>query len=288
MVYLPKKRVRVVADFNLDATLRSGQAFCWRHGSHGWSGWIGDYPVQISCRDDEWRIRHDGISEAALAHYFQWQVPLPEILSTFPDDLALREALAFAPGLRLLRQPPWETVANFICSAQKQIVQIEQINTRLRDTLGVPHGSFGRSFPSAEQVYDAGEQTLRACRLGYRARHLAEASRQVAMGEVSLEAIETLPTAEARIELMRLRGVGEKVANCVLLFAYGRHEAFPVDVWVERILRDLYFSKKRKVTSARLRDFAASYFGPHPGYAQQYLFHWYRLKKASSPQASEG
>jgi N-glycosylase/DNA lyase len=95
----------------------------------------------------------------------------------------------------------------------------------------------------------------------------------IASGEVSLARVAELPDAEARAELCRLPGVGEKVANCALLFGFGRLAAFPIDVWIERVLRQLYFARKRKVTSRRLREFSASYFGSFGGYAQQYLFH---------------
>ncbi len=94
--------------------------------------------------------------------------------------------------------------------------------------------------------------------------------------EVSLEKIEKMPTEEARETLLRLQGVGEKVANCVLLFAYGRLEAFPIDVWVERVLRQLYFKGSKRVKLARMADFSRTHFGPHGGYAQQFLFHWVR------------
>jgi N-glycosylase/DNA lyase len=127
---------------------------------------------------------------------------------------------------------------------------------------------------------------LRDCRLGFRARHLFVAARQVMQGEVSLEKIETMPTEEARETLLRLQGVGEKVANCILLFAYGRLEAFPIDVWVERVLRQLYFKGSNRVKVARLADFSRTHFGPNGGYAQQFLFHWVRKDPRALVMAS--
>ncbi len=105
----------------------------------------------------------------------------------------------------------------------------------------------------------------------------------MASSEVSLDRIAQLPTAEAREQLMRLQGVGEKVANCILLFAYGRAEAFPIDVWVERVLRRLYFKGSHRVKHERLRAFAESHFGPNRGYAQQFLFHWIRNDPKALP-----
>ena len=114
--------------------------------------------------------------------------------------------------------------------------------------------------------------------MGFRAPHLLAAARQIADGKLDLEQHPRICRwPEARAELMKLRGVGGKIADCVLLFAYGFDSAFPVDVWVERALRELYFPRRR-VSDKRLRHFAATHFGPHAGYAQQYLFHYMRTK----------
>jgi len=118
---------------------------------------------------------------------------------------------------------------------------------------------------------------LRACKMGFRAPHLLGAARQITDGKFNLNLPRLLPLAEARAELMKLNGVGSKIADCVLLFAYGFDEAFPVDVWVERALRQLYFPRGR-MSEKQLRHFIATHFGPHAGYAQQYLFHYIRTK----------
>jgi N-glycosylase/DNA lyase len=143
------------------------------------------------------------------------------------------------------------------------------------------------SFPDASRLALATEAKLRECRLGFRARHLYVAARQVASSEVSLERIATLPTGEAREHLIRIQGVGEKVANCILLFAYGRADAFPIDVWVERVLRRVYFNNSPRIKHERLRAFAESHFGPYRGYAQQFLFHWIRKDPKALPPEPE-
>lgn len=117
--------------------------------------------------------------------------------------------------------------------------------------------------------------------MGFRAPNLLGAARHIAEGKLNLERLRQLSYAEARAELMKLRGVGEKIADCVLLFAYGFDSAFPVDVWVERALQTLYFPRRR-VKEKKLLAFAATHFGPHAGYAQQYLFHYMRMKKGKS------
>jgi len=199
----------------------------------------------------------------------------------------MRQAVAACPGLRLLRQEPWECLASFILSSTKQIVQIRQIVARLCEQFGEPcQGDArpcpSRAFPTPERIAAATEQELRDCKMGFRAPSLLAAAREIADGTLDLEKIRTLDYAGARAELMKLRGVGGKIADCVLLFAYGFDGAFPVDVWIERALQELYFPRRR-ASEKRLRHFAATHFGPHAGYAQQYLFHYMRTR--SNPAA---
>jgi N-glycosylase/DNA lyase len=269
---------------DLDATLTSGQAFSWKRTVNGrWRGWIDRRPCLVWARGDALRAVGPGLTHEAVMTYFGLDLPIREILASFPSDPWLEKAQAFAPGLRILRQDPWETLCNFICSSLKQIVQIQQINHELRRSFGDEIGEGLHSFPDASRLALATEVRLRECRLGFRARHLFVAARQVAASEVSLERIATLPTDHAREQLMRIRGVGNKVANCILLFAYGRAEAFPIDVWVERVLRRLYFKKNQRISPKRLAAFADSHFGPYRGYAQQFLFHWIRKDPKALP-----
>ncbi|MCE0484756.1 MAG: 3-methyladenine DNA glycosylase [Methylacidiphilales bacterium] len=262
---------------DLDATLTSGQSFSWRRGMDGrWRGWIEGRPCLVWSQGDALRAVGPGLTSAAVTTYFGLELPIREIFSSFPNDPWLDKARTFAPGLRILRQEPWETLCNFICSSLKQIVQIKQINHELRQVFGDAIDESLHSFPDASRLALATEARLRDCRLGFRARHLFVASQQIASSEISLERIAGLSTSEAREELMRVQGVGEKVANCILLFAYGRPEVFPIDVWVERVLRRLYFHDNPRVKHEKLRDFAESHFGPYRGYAQQFLFHWIR------------
>jgi N-glycosylase/DNA lyase len=269
---------------DLAATLTSGQTFSWKHTVDGrWRGWIDHRPCLVWSDGDALRAVGPGLTRDAVTTYFGLDLPVREMLATFPNDPWLEKAQAFAPGLRILRQDPWETLCNFICSSLKQIVQIEQINHELRRTFGDEIGEGLHSFPEASRLALATEAKLRECRLGFRARHLYVAARQVAASDVSLERIAKMPTEEAREHLIRIRGVGEKVANCILLFAYGRAEAFPIDVWVERVLRRLYFHNSQRVKHQKLVAFANTHFGPNRGYAQQFLFHWIRKDPKALP-----
>jgi N-glycosylase/DNA lyase len=133
------------------------------------------------------------------------------------------------------------------------------------------------SFPTAARLAQASEAELRRCKMGFRAPYLRGTAIAVSEGQVDLAGIAALDTEGARAELLRLPGVGRKIADCVLLFAYGRQDAFPVDVWVAKALRALYF-RGRRVHPKRLQAFAQRHFGPHAGYAQQYLFHYMRTR----------
>jgi N-glycosylase/DNA lyase len=263
-----------VSDFDLDLTLGCGQVFHWTPEGAGYFGTIEDRPIYVEQRAGELLVS-PGAEEIAR-HYFALDHPLAEIYASFPEDPAMSAALEFCRGMRIVRQPLWECVATFITSSMKQVAHIAQISHTLRQRFGKRLGHRGRelfAYPSPEALASLEEADLRACALGYRAALLLGAARKIAAGEVDLEAIAQMDDDAARAELCRLPGVGVKVANCALLFAFSRLRSFPIDVWIERVLRETYFQKKRRVTAKRLRDFSASYFGDYGGYAQQYLFH---------------
>src|SRR5207249_317209 len=185
-------------------------------------------------------------------------------------------ARQFCRGLRIIRQPKWECLATFICSSMKQVAHIRQISLALRKRLGDQREIGDHvvyTFPSPQRLAKASERELRECALGYRAKNLRATARLVSSGKADLETWSVLPDAELRKRLCALLGVGPKIANCVMLFAYERLRAFPIDVWIERVLRQQYFPSRKKVTAQRLREFSETYFGEHGGYAQQYLFH---------------
>jgi len=261
-------------DFDLATTLDSGQVFHWRADGEGFTGAIGDEPVYVQQRGEV--LNFEGVSAELVTHYFSLDHPLNEICASFPNDTAMNDARSFCRGLRILRQPKWECLATFICSSMKQVAHIRQMSAALRQRFS-PAVSFRDHaiypFPSARTIADSSEKELRACGLGYRAPNLLATARRIAAGEVDIETLAASPDAELRTALCELPGVGAKVANCVMLFAYERLSAFPIDVWIARVLRERYFPRKRKMTERMMREFSQDYFGPHGGYAQQYLFH---------------
>jgi N-glycosylase/DNA lyase len=273
-----------VHHYDLAATLTSGQAFRWKLSDSAWIGVIDRRWVRLRANDfgitaetgetvNDW---------SWLEHYLQINVDIDSVMLTFPDDEPMRAATGACRGLRLLRQDPWECLASFILSSTKQIMQIQQIISLLCERFGDPISAVatsGRaySFPSAARLARATEAELRDCKMGFRAPYLLKTAGTIAAGTFDLNRLLDVGVESARDELLKLPGVGRKIADCVLLFAYGFQAAFPVDVWVMKALRQLYYPR-RHVSMQRLHRFAATHFGPNAGYAQQYLFHYMRTK----------
>ena len=182
-------------------------------------------------------------------------------------------------GLRVIRQEPWECLASFIASSSKQIVQIRQIVGLLSQRFGERIDNTNHAFPTASVIARATHQQLWDCKLGFRAKNLLVAAQVIDGGKLDLNALRSMEYERALEELIKLPGVGEKIANCTLLFACGFNQAFPIDVWIERALRRIYFHGKKQVTPRNLREFARSHFGPYAGWAQQYLFFNERTRK---------
>ena len=289
-------------DFDLEKTLNSGQVFHWKKIDNGFLGTIGDVPACVQQDDDILKVRFGEtrkptrsprrirpLADEARAlprlvtHYFALDHPLAEICASFPDDALLNAACDFCRGLRIIRQPKWECLATFICSSMKQVAHIRQISAALRTRFGARREIGNHvvyTFPSAQRIARASKTELRECKLGYRAKNLRATAQRVSSGEFDLEEWSRLPDADLRKNLCELPGVGAKIANCVMLFAYERLRAFPIDVWIERVLRQHYLPRRKKMTAQQLCDFSETYFGEHGGYAQQYLFHHARVAKS--------
>ena len=282
-------------DFDLGMTLDSGQAFHWQRVGDGFVGTIGDRALYLEQRGEFLKVRFGGppkptreprVLSGIVSRYFALDHPLAEICDSFPKDPVMNAARDFCHGLRIIRQPKWECLATFICSSMKQVAHIRQISLALRKRFGKQRrigNQLVYTFVSPPRLAQASEKELLECKLGYRAKNLRKTARLVSSGQADLEAWSALSDAELRKRLCALPGVGPKVANCVMLFAYERLRAFPIDVWIERVLRQHYFSGRKKMTTQRLRQFSETYFGENGGYAQQYLFHQARV--ASRPTA---
>ncbi len=195
-------------------------------------------------------------------------------------DEFMLEAVRELYGLRLTLSDPWETLACFICSANNNLRNIKcivgNISRKFGEKVKVEGECFYR-FPDARSLSEADSKSLKQCKLGFRAEYLKNAAKACS-GRIDLSGIAGMSYPESRMELMRIKGVGEKIADCVMLFSYGKLESFPVDVWVRRSMKKVYF-KNKKLSDAEIQSFARDYWDGYAGYAQQYVY-WYGRNKS--------
>jgi N-glycosylase/DNA lyase len=292
----------------LGETVDGGQAFRWNRQPDGtWLGIWSRHIVRLRLNAQErveWSTLPPAVkeTEAAIAAYFGTTTDFAALADTLPwrSDPHLARCVVSFSGLRILRQPFGETLLGFLCSATKQIVQIKQMLALLAERHGAligsvppiaPAGAAGEPsamrkvhrLPTWAELAAIPESELRACLLGFRARYIAETARFLAANAGWLEETEASPYPLAKERLCSLPGVGEKVADCVLLFGGGRLEAFPVDVWILKTLARRYGLDGWK--TPQLVQFGRVHFGPLAGLAQQYLFAWERreAKRGAAP-----
>lgn len=254
-------------NFDLPQTLDCGQAFRWERQEDGaWHGVARAVPLTLRpCAEG---ILLEGASmetyRTLWRPYFDMERDYAALVEQFSCDPCLKKATAFCPGIRILRQETWETVCCFIISQNNNIPRIKGIVKRLCENFGEPLGGGDFAFPTAQAMASLRMEDLEVIRCGFRAKYLIDAAHKVASGEVELESLPGLPLEQAQEILMRIYGIGPKVAQCILLYGCGRVDAFPVDVWVKRILARLYPAGLPECTRGA------------EGVAQQYLFHYAR------------
>ena len=249
---------------DLAATFASGQAFRWHEQAGIYYGVAGGYTAQAQCTQDTLTLYTDG-SEAFWRHYFAADIDYAALRGTFCEDATLASCVRFASGIRVLRQPFFETLCTFIISQNNNIPRITGIVERLCEAFGTPLASGGYAFPTPDALANKTVQDLAPLRAGFRAKYLLDAAQKAADGTISETALAHLSTQDARAQLCSIYGVGQKVADCALLFALGRNEVVPIDVHMRRAMTDLFPSG--------LPDSAL----PFAGIAQQYIFHYTRL-----------
>ena len=285
-------RLRLAVPFNLDVTLCCGQVFRWEQRGGWWFGVVGDRVVRV--RQAGGVLEFSGADEAFVKNYFSLDHDLEGIAREIGKDEHVKAALREFWGLRLIRQEPWECLASFICATYKSVAAIRLMLVKLSEKFGEKitfEGEEFHAFPSAGRLAAASLAELEACGLGYRARYLSQTARMVVEGGFDVDALRKMPYVEAKRVLLGFPGVGRKVADCVLLFSLGKLEAFPVDVWMKRVLLRHYagcfeagFVKKLEKDGLsdgdyeRLSGFGRAYFGGYAGYAQEYLYHYERCR----------
>lgn len=254
-------------DFDLAQTLDCGQAFRWRKLADGsYTGLSGRTVCHISQTPDGILLRGvtDREFEEVWFDYFDLGRDYAAIKRRLSADPIFAKAVSYAPGIRVLRQDSWETLCSFIISQNNHLKRIQGIVQRLCETFGERLENGEYRFPEPEALARASVEELAVLRAGFRARYLLDAARKVSSGEVRICELAKLPLEEARAELMKITGVGVKVAECTLLYGCGRMECFPVDVWIGRAMKQLF------------PEGLPACAGDCAGIAQQYIFHYVR------------
>lgn len=264
--------IQNIDDFNLEQTFECGQCFRWNKEGKDYIGIAGGYVmkasnavggIKIECANDDFSMR-----------YFDLERNYGKVKNAINKDRIIKQAILQGSGIRILRQQPWETLVSFIISANNNIPRIKKIIESLCRSFGEKlefEGKIYYDFPAAEVLSGLAPCDLFEARCGFRDKYIIDAARKVASGEIDLQSIYNMSAEEGRQALKRINGVGDKVADCVLLFAYQKFEVFPKDVWIKRIINDLY-----GVDEKGIDEFVVRKFGKYGGFAQQYLFYYAR------------
>ena len=289
---------RLTTPFDLENTLSCGQAFRWEKLGSWWYGIVKEKVVKIKQTSEglEFQTYPETIDADFVRNYFRLDDDLPHIISKINKDECIGKAIRELLGLRIIRQEPWECLISYICATYKNIPAIQKIILNLSKRFGKKMKFDGYdfyTFPKPSDLVEASVEEIKRCKLGFRSSRVSETSKIIDCGEFSLDDMKKTDYEKARCELLTLPGVGEKVADCVLLFSLEKLEAFPVDVWMKRIILESYSSHfeknfvrqalgKNSVTPSQYRKiglFGRKYFGEYAGYAQEYLFHYFRRAK---------
>lgn len=264
--------IKLSRNFNQTHTFECGQCFRWNPDREG--GYTGVAGGRV-CRVKDGIVRCSDEDNGFWENYFGTGDDYDKIKSELiARDPELEKCVEYGSGILILHQDLWETIISFIISANNNIPRIKKIIETLCENFGdeIEEGYF--SFPAAEKISVLDIDDLACLRAGYRDKYIMDAARKVASGEVDLAETVGLSTAEAKRELMKIKGVGGKVADCILLFSCGRYETFPKDVWIKRVVTELYGVEDKDIDA-----FITEKYGDLAGFAQQYLYYWARDNK---------
>lgn len=274
-----KKVIWECPDFSLSQTLECGQCFRYRKEKDNCYTVISGQRVVTLGQEGDSIVFYSEDDIPFWKGYFDGERNYGEIKQRLcKDDPIMAEAISFAPGIRLLRQEFFETLMSFILSQNNHIPRIRGLIQKLSEEYGTPTDDGFYSFPTPQQLERVSEDTYRSLGCGFRGRYMVDAVEKVLAGGFSSEELDKLSTEDLRHRLMSICGVGQKVADCIMLFSFGRYEVFPMDVWINRVYSHVYCGGE-KITAKELQKLAAHRFGDDAGFAQQYLFHYGREKK---------
>ena len=277
---MKKFTINNLKNFELDHIFECGQCFRWKKQSDGsYIGVIKQGVIKISKDKDCAQISAEvlGNAEDICKEYFDLGTDYKNIQTMLcKDDENMKKAVEYGQGIRILNQDMWEMLISFIISAANNIPRISKTIENLSKNYGKKiefNGEAFYLFPTPEELAKATIEDLRRLNLGFRDKYVFEATQRVLKGETDLNKIEKMPLSEAKKELMKIPGVGAKVADCILLFSMKKKQAFPVDTWIKKVMNELYIDS---TNITKINEYATKKFGMYAGIAQQYLFYYKR------------
>ncbi len=269
--------------FNLKDTLECGQCFRWEKDNEEDNTYIGvlkDRVIKVKQIENKLYIdssNYDNL-ESVVKKYFDLDVDyykIEKVISTFDENI--KKAVKNTSGIRILNQNFFEMIMSYIISANNNIPRISKSIKDISQKYGkkvIFENNEYYLFPTAQELKNVTEEDFKKCGVGFRARYLKNTVKAILENKIDLEQIKRLDTKEAKEELLKLQGVGPKVADCILLFSCERREVFPIDVWVERVMHNLYFKNSTKrIRKNDILEYANKNFGEYAGIVQQHLFH---------------
>ncbi len=262
-----------ISDFNLDPTLSCGQVFRWEKNER-WTGVVNGKLIRARQAGAE-LIIDSTLDKKFIRDYFRLDDDMEKIYTSINMDEKIDSLIRKYRGLRLIRQDPWECLVSYICSSNNTIRNIKNSIRRMCECFGEKIDEGYYSFPTPDSLSELHLCDMEQCRLGFRAPRVLKIASMIANNEFDLYGIKNLSYEEGRRELMKIEGVGNKIADCVLLFAFGKLESFPVDTHIEQIMERFYGDKFKGSKSKKreeIAEFAREYFGEFCGYAQEYLY----------------
>ena len=267
-----------ISCFDLDKTFNCGQAFRWEEiEKDEYIAVVNSKIVHLKKEGDNVHFFNVNYDEDFLIDYFSFDMDYDHVLEKINTDLHMKNCIDAGYGIRLLRQDLFETILSFIISANNNIKRIRKIIYSLCESYGKPIEYLDKTyyaFPTKEVLKDVSKEDFFALRMGYRDGYIYDAVEKINSGEVDLDLIQKADTQEAKSELMKIKGIGEKVADCILLFSLSRYELCPQDVWIKRIFENRYNVKA--TTFKKGNNLAFNKWGEYAGIAQQYLFYYER------------
>lgn len=273
--------VENIKDFEVKHIFECGQSFRWNEKEDGsYTGVAYDRVINVKKEDNKVIFSNTSIKDFndIWYNYFDLDRDYGEIKNILSKDSVLKEAIKFGHGIRILKQDVWEILISFIISANNRIPMIkkaiETLSKRYGEYIGEFQGKKYYSFPTPDTINRLTVEEVEKCGTGFRSKYIVNAAAVVSGGQMDIYRLKNLSTEAARRELMTFAGVGPKVSDCIMLFSMEKYDAFPIDVWVKRVMEHFYLKEDTKLKD--IQKYAQDKFGKYAGFAQQYLFYYAR------------